>query len=199
MSDSRRPSSLQRPRRSLRPRPGCERQGTRRRRGAGRTAPAGAAGSGIGRGPGRRTRRANGGRGRAPGDAGADRMILAVTGGKGGVGKSTVAFNLAAELDGVVVDADLGMADLPPPTDRTCTTCSRVAPGRCRGRPRIGCRRDPPLGRSLAGARAADPARLCDAVEAVERGFTGRWSSTARPACGPTRACRWSSPRPASS
>ncbi|MEF8821901.1 MAG: P-loop NTPase, partial [Halovenus sp.] len=40
-------------------------------------------------------------------------MILTVTAGKGGVGKSTVAYNLAAELDAVVVDADLGMADLP--------------------------------------------------------------------------------------
>ncbi|MFW5973812.1 MAG: P-loop NTPase, partial [Natrialbaceae archaeon] len=40
-------------------------------------------------------------------------MILAVTAGKGGVGKSTVAYNLGAELDAVVVDADLGMADLP--------------------------------------------------------------------------------------
>jgi septum site-determining protein MinD len=40
-------------------------------------------------------------------------MILAVTGGKGGVGKSTVALNVAAELDATLVDADLAMADLP--------------------------------------------------------------------------------------
>jgi septum site-determining protein MinD len=40
-------------------------------------------------------------------------VILAVVSGKGGVGKSTGAYNLAAELDAVCVDADLGMADLP--------------------------------------------------------------------------------------
>lgn len=40
-------------------------------------------------------------------------MIVAVAGGKGGVGKSTVALNLAAETDGILVDGDLTMADLP--------------------------------------------------------------------------------------
>lgn len=40
-------------------------------------------------------------------------MIVAVAGGKGGVGKSTVALNLAAETEGILVDGDLTMADLP--------------------------------------------------------------------------------------
>ena len=96
-------------------------------------------------------------------------MILAVTGGKGGVGKSTVALNLAHALDAVVVDADLGMADLP---ERRGPDLHDVLVGRA----------DPveavdesgpvdllPCGRSLAGARAADPTALVDAVEAVER------------------------------
>lgn len=98
-------------------------------------------------------------------------MILAVTAGKGGVGKSTVAYNLAAELDGVAVDADLGMADLPASRgpDLHDVLAGRAAP--------IEAVRDAgpvavlPCGRSLAGARAADPAALVDAVDAVERHY----------------------------
>lgn len=98
-------------------------------------------------------------------------MILAVTAGKGGVGKSTVAYNLAAELDAVAVDADLGMADLPAGRgpDLHDVLAGRAAP--------IEAVRDGgpvsllPCGRSLAGARAADPEALVGAVETVERHY----------------------------
>jgi septum site-determining protein MinD len=95
-------------------------------------------------------------------------VIVAVAGGKGGVGKSTVAFNLGAALGAVVVDADLGMADLP---------CGRgpdlhdVLAGRAD--PVEAVRGGPvavlPCGRSLAGARASDLTALADALRAVER------------------------------
>jgi len=94
-------------------------------------------------------------------------MILAVAGGKGGVGTSTVAHNLAAEIDAVVVDADLTMADLP---CRRGPDLHDVLAGRA----------DPveavdesgpvallPCGRSLAGARSADPTRLAAVLEDV--------------------------------
>lgn len=98
-------------------------------------------------------------------------MILAVAAGKGGVGKSTVAYNLAAELDGVVVDADLGMADLPAARgpDLHDVLAGRADP--------IEAVREGgpvsilPCGRSLAGARAADPTALCEVVDTVERRY----------------------------
>lgn len=94
-------------------------------------------------------------------------MILAVTGGKGGVGKSTVALNLAAELDAVAVDGDLAMADLP--TDRGPDLHDVLAG---RADPVEAVREGGPVkllpcGRSLAGARASDPTALVEAVEAV--------------------------------
>jgi len=94
-------------------------------------------------------------------------MILAVTAGKGGVGKSTVAYNLAAELDAVAIDADLGMADLP---ERRGPDLHDVLAGRAT--PVEAVREDGPVsilpcGRSLAGARAADPTALVEAVERV--------------------------------
>ncbi|QIB72908.1 chromosome partitioning protein ParA [Halogeometricum borinquense] len=96
-------------------------------------------------------------------------MILAVTGGKGGVGKSTLAFELGAAMDAVVVDADLGMADLPtgPGPDLHDVLADRadaVEAVREDGPVRL-----LPCGRSLSGARAADVRRLGDSLRAVER------------------------------
>ncbi|QLH76307.1 chromosome partitioning protein ParA [Halosimplex rubrum] len=94
-------------------------------------------------------------------------MILAVVGGKGGVGKSTVAYNLGAELDAVVVDADLAMADLP--VDRG-PDLHDVLAGRADA---VEAVRESgpvallPCGRSLAGARACEPTELVAAVETV--------------------------------
>jgi len=98
-------------------------------------------------------------------------MRLSVTAGKGGVGKSTVAYNLGAELGAVVVDADLGMADLPA---RRGPDLHDVLAGRA----------DPleavdesgpvallPCGRSLAGARAADVTALSGVLDAVGRHY----------------------------
>lgn len=87
-------------------------------------------------------------------------MILAVTGGKGGVGKSTVALNLAAELDAVLVDGDLAMADLPVGRgpDLHDVLAGRAAP--FEAVQRLGEVLVLPCGRSLAGARAADPRAL---------------------------------------
>lgn len=94
-------------------------------------------------------------------------MILAVTGGKGGVGKSTVSLNLGAELGGVVVDADLAMADLP-----TChgPDLHDVLAGRAEpleAVSSVGGVSMLPCGRTLAGARACDVTGFVGAVEQV--------------------------------
>jgi septum site-determining protein MinD len=94
-------------------------------------------------------------------------VTLAVTGGKGGVGKSTVAYNLAAELDAVVVDGDLAMADLPASRgpDLHDVLAGRADPIEAvrEGGPVAVL----PCGRTLAGARAADPADLCETLDRV--------------------------------
>ncbi|WP_436902324.1 P-loop NTPase [Halovenus halobia] len=98
-------------------------------------------------------------------------MILAVTAGKGGVGKSTVAYNLAAELDGVAVDADLGMADLPSARgpDLHDVLAGRASP--LEAVQQVGSVSILPCGRTLAGARGADPAALVDVVESVGKRY----------------------------
>lgn len=107
-------------------------------------------------------------------------MIVAVTGGKGGVGKSTIAYNLGAALDAVVVDADLGMANLPTTRgpDLHDVLAGRADPveavrpvhsvdsGSSGSSLRL-----LPCGRSLAGARAADVTRLADVLCHVGRAF----------------------------
>jgi len=90
-------------------------------------------------------------------------VIVAICGGKGGVGKSTLAYELAGTLDGIAVDADLGMADLPRGRgpDLHDVLAGRAAPpAAVRGGPVpvLAC------GRSLAGARAATLDRFGEAV-----------------------------------
>ncbi|WP_435319763.1 MinD/ParA family ATP-binding protein [Haloarchaeobius sp. TZWSO28] len=98
-------------------------------------------------------------------------MRLAVTGGKGGVGKSTVAYNLGAATGAVVVDGDLGMADLPTAhgPDLHDVLAGRADPVEA-------VREDGPVkllpcGRSLAGARAADVTELVRTAAAVEHAY----------------------------
>lgn len=94
-------------------------------------------------------------------------MILAVCGGKGGVGKSTVALNLGAALDAVVVDADLNMADLP---EARGPDLHDVLAGRAGATEAVregGPVTLLPCGRTLAGARATDPTALTETVADV--------------------------------
>lgn len=95
-------------------------------------------------------------------------MIYSVCGGKGGVGKSTVALGLAHVIDAVLVDADLAMADLPAGAG---PTLHDVLADRATVSEAV---RDDwavtvlPAGRSLSGARAADPLGLPDVLERLD-------------------------------
>lgn len=95
-------------------------------------------------------------------------MILAVVGGKGGVGKSTVALSVAGELDAVCVDGDLGMADLPA---RHGPDLHDVLAGRAAAVEAVdesGAVALLPCGRTLAGARASEPTALREALANVD-------------------------------
>jgi septum site-determining protein MinD len=93
-------------------------------------------------------------------------VIVAVAGGKGGAGTSTLSYELAAALEAVVVDADLGLADLPTGRgpDLHDVLAGRAAPPEA---VRGGAVRVLPCGRSLAGARAADVGVLAEALRSV--------------------------------
>ena len=98
-------------------------------------------------------------------------MILAVAGGAGGVGTSTVALALADDLGAVCVDGDLAMADLP---ESRGPDLHDVLAGRAY--PFEAVNETGPVallacGRTLAGAAACDHDRLADALRAVEREY----------------------------
>jgi len=96
-------------------------------------------------------------------------MILAVSGGKGGVGKTTVSMNLGVELNAVVVDGDLTTADLPHTTgpDLHDVLAGRAEPSEALVE--FGSLTLLPCGRSLEGARASDLSKLGPVVEKLER------------------------------
>lgn len=95
-------------------------------------------------------------------------MILGVCGGKGGVGKSTVSLALGDVLDGVVVDADLTMADLPVdagPTLQDVLADRATLAAAVRDHWAVSVL---PAGRSLASARSTDPGALMEVLERLD-------------------------------
>lgn len=98
-------------------------------------------------------------------------MIVAVCGGKGGVGKSTVSWNVGRELGAVVVDADLATADLPRGRGPDLHDVLAGRASALEAVEEVGSVRLLPSGRTLAGARAADVSELPAVVELLDRQF----------------------------
>ncbi|GAB3665600.1 MinD/ParA family ATP-binding protein [Halopiger thermotolerans] len=100
-------------------------------------------------------------------------MIVAVVGGKGGVGKSTTAWNLGRELGAVVVDGDLAVPDLPSgpaaEPDLHDVLAGRADP--LEAVADAGPVAVLPCGRTLAGARASALEALPSVLDRLERRF----------------------------
>jgi len=96
-------------------------------------------------------------------------MIVAVTGGKGGVGKSTLSWNVGRELDAVVVDADLATADLPRGRGPDLHDVLAGRAGPMEAVEEVGPVDLLPCGRTLAGARASDLSELGRVADLVAR------------------------------
>ncbi len=98
-------------------------------------------------------------------------MIVVVTGGKGGVGKSTTAWNLGYELDAVVVDADVTGGDLPPSTgpDLHDVLAGRADPLEAVWE--VGSVHVVSSGQTLAGARAATLRTFEPVIDRLERAY----------------------------